>query len=625
MPRKWSDDASRLEALQQLVRRWLTAAGLDDGRAADLSNHENVVRSLPLATDDSWDLTLAAVVHLAPPYTLPSDLYGTFTDDIFNQVERLVAVSGTHRPVLSREQNSPRIQHPFDSRWSTYIFSRIALGLLAELDDLEYAIRLHESIVTLFLPYTTDQLSGIPLWLAPGLSRSRLQTLYERIGRHEAALQLLTPVPNEIGWTRTSTEQYEPVVRNFNGWLTLLVESGGVAETKRMFDLLYRLITTIDGIDQEEREELSECPPNTRQFWAWYYGWSLGQIVESKAHVKGSLIEELDTGEWDDGWHAGGLLVGSTPTSWQEFRRISWRLYSSADIEYRQVQSYSTLGATVGMPWGARQPSHLSAQSDLYWAMRVGFADAHLQRGQESEVTLRIIQDGIERLQTSVTSNSQHTLRIEHDMDQHWSDLERALPPTEEFWAEELQGLLGDSWQVLPHETKVRLIRARARRHEKEWDELRVALAQAVESLFQAIIEPQVRDVRGTDNLQIVVQGRDGPRRSYRSGHWHRIQLWGWGRVLETLTLGGDNEALGKAIAVAFPLCQFEAVRSLGSRLSVIGDLRGDASHHSNRSVDDRNRDADNLWSLVVGAPGAPGFIVRFCDGLGLLVPDGSA
>ena len=619
MPRKRSDDAGRLEALQQLVRLWLTTAGLDDGRAADLSDHENVVRSLPLATDDSWDLTLAAVVHLAPPHTLPSYLYGTFTDDIFNQVERLVAVSGTHRPVLSGEQNSPRIQHPFDSRWSTYIFSRIALGLLAELDDPENAIRLHESIVTLFLPYTTDQLSGIPLWLAPGLSRSRLQTLYERVGRHEEALQLLTPAPNEIGWDRTRSEHYEPVVRNFNGWLALLVESGGVTETKRMLDLLYRLIAKIDGIDQEDRDQLRECPLNTRQFWAWYYGWALGQIVGNKTHVQGSLIEELQSGEWDEGWHAAGLLAGSVPSSWQEWRRISLRLYNSAEIEYRQVQSYSQFGAMVGMPWGSRQPPHLSAQSDLYWAMRVGFADAHLKLGQESAVTAQDILAGIERLQTSVSSNAQHTLRIEHEMDQHWSDIERGLPPTEDFWEDVLNGLIGSTWQVLPHQTKSHLVQASARRHGKEWDEQRVALARAVESLFQEVIGPKVRDTSGTGIPELIVQRRGGSTGNYRAVNWHRIPLWGWARILETLRPGGDNEAMGDALAVGFPRYNPDALAGLCDELRLIGDLRGDASHHSNRSVDDRDRDADDLWSLVVGASGAPGFIARFCDGLGLV------
>ena len=608
------DDRERLEALQQMIETRLPASWMGEGRAAYLSNHENVLRDLPSATAQDWDLALATMVHLAPQYVPEHDLYGEFRLHILEHVKRLVAKTSANRPILNLSWNETRVQHPFDSYWSTYIFARVSMAVLAEQSDPEYAVQLYESISTLFPPFVSDEMTGVPFLLAQDLVRPRLAVLYERVGRCEDALSLLIPGPREIGGLPSSTEQFRPVLRNFNGWLDQLLQSVGVVETKRYLDLIYRLIQKVHGIDQEEREELRDCHPDTKQFWAWYYGWALGQLIGNKPHVRASLLEELDAGEWDDGWPAGGVIMGSNPDSWEVYRQWAFRLYQMADIEYSQTAAFPGFR----MPWGARQPPHLSAQSDLYWAMRVGFADAHLELGQETPLSLRDIAARLDHVQSVISSSALHTLRVEHGVDQIQADIQRGLPPTNEYWKQELEELFSDTWKILPEATKEHLVNASAKKYAQEWDGQRIALAQAIESLFLEVIEPRLRDLPEYRKLALKVPRGATGSRSYRPGHWHRVPLSAWAQILETSSVDGSNASFGSLLTSAFPGIK-GSLWGHSEELQRISKLRGDAPHHSSRSIDDHARDAEDLWNLVVDGIGRAGFISRFCKALGLV------
>ena len=608
------DDRERLEALQQMIETRLPASLMGEGRAAYLSNHENVLRDLPSATAQDWELAQATMVHLAPEYVPEHNLYGEFRSDILEHVQRLVAKTSANRPVLNLAWNESRVRHPFDPYWSTYIFARVSMAVLAEQSDPEYAVQLYESISTLFPPFVSDEITGVPFLLAPALVRPRLAVLYERVGRCEEALSLLIPGVRDIGGLPSSTEQFRPVLRNFNGWLDQLLQSVGVVETKRYLDLIYRLIQTVHGIDQEEREELRDCHPDTKQFWAWYYGWALGQLIGNKPDMRSSLLEELDAGEWDDGWPAGGVIMGSHPDSWEEYRQWALRLYQMADIEYSQTAAYPGFR----MHWGARQPPHLSAQSDLYWAMRVGFADAHLELGQETPLSLRDIAARLDHVQSVVSSSALHTLRVEHGVDQIQADIQRGLPPTNEYWKQELEELFSDTWKILPEATKEHLVNASAKKYAQDGGGQRIALAQAIESLFLELIEPRLRDLPEYRELLLKVPRGTMKPRSFGLGQWHLVQLSGWARILATAGADRLNASFGSLLRSVFPGIE-GSLWDHSKDLQRISELRGDASHHSSRSIDDHARDAEDLWNLVVDGIGRAGFITRFCKALGLV------
>ena len=200
-----------------------------------------------------------------------------------------------------------------------------------------------------------------------------------------------------------------------------------------------------------------------------------------------------------------------------------------------------------------RQPPHLSPQSDLYWAIRVGFADAHILNGEQRPASLGNIAEAVERVETIASVTARHVLRTEHEMDRHWEEVRKGLPPKEEYWREKLQRILNTVYEVLPEPTIQHLMKALDRGYANDPDSQRVAVGQAVESLFQELLEPRILENPPPKELILTVPQRSGQPREYSRGHWHMIQVSSWARILSTVAAGGENEDLGAALVKAFP------------------------------------------------------------------------
>ena len=178
---------------------------------------------------------------------------------------------------------------------------------------------------------------------------------------------------------------------------------------ERFLDLIYEWLDKAGDVDEEDREHLGDCPTATRQFWAWYYGNVLGRLLVARPSLRASLFDEIDAGEWENCWHIAGVLFETPPESWDEYRQQALKFYNTSDIEYRQQ------GTTH---WNVTQPPHFSAQSDLYWAMRVGFADAHSQISGERRVSLTDLVDKVDEIKTMASSTAIHMLRTERNTDE---------------------------------------------------------------------------------------------------------------------------------------------------------------------------------------------------------------
>ena len=360
------------------------------------------------------------------------------------------------------------------------------------------------------------------------------------------------------------------------------------------------------------------CPFDTRQYWAWYYGYALGQLLASRPFLRESLFDELEAEDWNEGWPAGGVLFDNPEDSWEEYRARCLRFYHSADIEYLE-RGGSPFGERLR--YAERQPPHLSPQSDLYWAIRVGFADAHLLNGLQRSAPLGNIAEAVERVETIAGVTARHVLRTEHEMDRHWEEVRKGLPPTQEYWREELQRILNTVYDVLPEPTIRHLIKASDRDYANDPDGQRVAIGQAVESLFQELLEPRILENPTPKELILTVPQRRGQPREYSRGHWHMIQVFGWAQILSTVGAGDKNEDFGAALIKAFPNLDLGAVADINQDLRAIAELRGDAPHHSRDSEQDKAKKAEELWSTVVGGVGYSGFLTRFCLAFGLIMP----
>ena len=201
---------------------------LDDERATYLSDYMNVLRDLPASNAENWDLAFATVTHIAYADGFLDEIIAEFKGGgALAHVERLEAETYSDRPVLQFRRDDPPVAYEPNPRWLTYIWSRIAIGVMVATDEPAHAISLYEDVTHLFSPYVDDRVLGRLSWFTPQFVRLRLQALYERVERFEDALHLSTPSANEIGWPRTGTEQYQTIARNLDGWMEQLGRTAG--------------------------------------------------------------------------------------------------------------------------------------------------------------------------------------------------------------------------------------------------------------------------------------------------------------------------------------------------------------------------------------------------------------
>ena len=347
----------------------------------------------------------------------------------------------------------------------------------------------------------------------------RLPVLYEKVGRFEDALRFTSVSFTHFGW---NAHPADVAIRRLDGWLDQLSESAGVAEVERCLDMIYEWLDAASEVDDEERHHIGECPTTTRQFWAWYYGRALGRLLVARPSLREYLLDEIEAGEWENCWHVAGVLFESLLDSWSKYRQRALKFYNSSDIEYRQQGP---------RPGGTILPPHLSAQSDLYWAMRVGFADAHSENPVDRRVSLAGIADSLERIETITSSSAQHALRTERNTDDLLEVVKDRVPPNHEYWYRLLQEELPGLMSRLPRATTDHLIDASRHRSAKEWDYCKVSLCKSVESLFVRMLVPAIQELPESKGLTLALPRGKRPARKRTPEEWDNIPMSGWVQI----------------------------------------------------------------------------------------------
>ena len=509
------------------------------------------------------------------------------------------------RPVPRVDPQEMFPNHRMTAREATYYYSRAALALLVSKGDPGQAIELFEELNSISVPRVRYLLPVGDYSLYLDRELDRLPVLYERVGRFEDALNF-TPVSfNGFG---RNAESWDVAIRRLESWVDQLSGSGGVSAVERCLDLIYEWLDGADDVDEAERGQIAECPTATRQFWAWYYGNALGRLIVARTSLRVSLLDEIEVGEWENCWHVAGVLFETPPESWDEYRQQALKFYNSSEIEYRPEGS---------MPLNATQPPHLSAQSDLYWAMRIGFADAHAENAGERRVSLAGIADSLERIETITSSTAQRVLRTERNTDNLLEDVENRVPPNHEYWYGRLQEEMPGLVRNLPRETVDYLIDASRHKFAKEWDFCSVALCKSVESLFFRILVPGIQALPESSELTLALpRGKQSPRKR-SSEEWDKIPMSGWVQILRTATERDINSPLRSVLPHAFPNSDSDDVVGLYGILARIAQLRGGSAHDSATPDEQKARGAQELWDLVVGSNGR-GFLAKFYSALGL-------
>ena len=591
----------------------LTRAGIEEERAVYLCDYNNVVQDLGNPSPDEWALVRAAMLHITLSEDLRSEhnrwlgqqIFGSFEKEAQYHLYDLVLETRRDRPDPQFDPQEMFPNHRMTAREATYYYSRAALAVLASKEDPNQAIVLLEDLHTIFAPQVRYRLPGENYPLHSDWVLGRLPVLYETVGRYEDALNI-TPISfNGFG---RNAESWDIAIRRLDGWLNQLSGSGGVSAVERCLDMIYEWLDGAGEVDEEERDHIGECPTATRQFWAWYYGNALGRLLVARPSLRASLLDETEAGEWENCWHVAGVLFEALPESWEEYHQRALKFYNTSDIEYHRQGS---------VPWNGTQPPHLSAQSDLYWAMRIGFADAHSQNGGQRRVSLAGIADSLERIETITSGTAQRVLRTERNTDNLLEDLKDRVPPNHEYWygqlLEELPGLMSG----LPRATVDHLIDASRHKFLKEWDYCKVSLCKSVESLLLRILVPRVQAIPESGKLNLALpRGKQSPRKR-SSEEWDEIPMSGWVQILRTAKENDINSALRSTLPQVFPKIDLDAVVNLNVELATIARLRGGSAHDSGTAKDRKASDAEELWDLVVGSNGG-GFLAKFYSALGL-------
>ena len=602
-----------LESHQHRVSRDLSWAGIGEERAVYLSDHNNVVRDLADCSPEDWTLVRAARHHIAGSEILGrrysswlgGEIRATFEREAHYHLLDLVHETRSDRPVLQPDPQDEFPDHRLTAREATYYHSRAALALLVSRDDPNRAIALLEELRSILQPRIHFLLPGSDRSLWAQQELGRLPTLYERVERFEDALNV-TPISfNHVG---SETPTCDLACRRLEGWLNQLSRSGGVSAVERCLDMIYGWLDRAGTVDEEERDHVGECSTATRQFWAWYYGNALGRLLVARPSLRTSLLDEIEAGEWDNCWHVAGVLFETVPHSWDKYRTRALKFYNASEIEYPRHGP---------RPWNAAQPPHLSAQSDLYWAMRIGFADAHAVNAKDRKGSLDGITDALERIETITSGTARHVLRAERNIDNLMDAVNDRVMPSHEYWYGLLREDLPDFISRLPRPTVEHLIDAYRHRSAMEWDYCKVSLCKSVESLFVRIFVPGIQALPESSNLTIALpRGKRAPRKR-SSEEWHKISMSGWVQVLRTAKDGGINAPLREFLPHAFPDIDLDSAINLHAALENIAQLRGGAAHDSNTADGPKVRDAEELWDLVMGG-GSAGFLAQFCSALGL-------
>ena len=593
----------------------LTWAGIEEERAVYLGDYTNVVRDLADSSPEDWDLVRAAMLHIAHSEGLchehnrwlGQEILDTFEQEAQHHLYCLTLDTLRDRPTPKPDPQEMFPNHDLTHREATYYHSRAALAVLVSKDDPHQAIELFEVLNTIFAPRICYCLPGGGYSLYLDRVLDRLPDLYERVGRFEDALNF-TPISfDHLGRDVSSCNV---AIRRLEGWLGQLSGSGGVSAVERFLDLTYEWLDKASEVDEEERDHIGDCPRVTRQFWAWYYGNALGRLMVARLSLRASLLDEIEAGEWENCWHVAGVLFEAPPESWDEYRQRALKFYNSSEIEHNQQGS---------IPWNSTQPPHLSAQSDLFWAMRVGFADAHSETAVDRRESSAGIAESLEQINTITSSMAQHVLRTERNTDNLLEDVKNRVPPNHEYWYGLLQKELPGLVNRLSRATVDHLIDASRHRSAKEWDYCKVSLCKSVESLFLQILVPRIQALPESSELTLALpRGKRSPRK-HTQKDWGNISLSNWSQILSTSTEGGMNGALRLALPRAFSNIDLHSLVNLNVELATIAQLRGSSAHDSRTAEDQKLIEAEELWGIVVGSNG-DGFLDKFYAALGLTV-----
>jgi len=380
----------------------------------------------------------------------------------------------------------------------------------------------------------------------------------------------------------------------------------------------------------------SESNPDSAQFLAWKFG----QIVASYAlrdqewrdnlFCEGEFVIESKPTRiwpWTDIWSSSGrlvpLVVGSLLSDYEKDR--DWKL-----LREHYLQMWSGSYTSWGKPL-----SEVCPEDDLYWAMRIGFADRMLREGQ-SNVLIRFAEEALERKQSiepppdvlaDISALKERLAELEDErskdrqrLDEKLDKLFQALPPTTPKIRSRLQQHLGGVAAVMHSDVLMHCVQAEQYYENGTMQAPAiVSFAKAVEaSLNHCLVNSLIDYVKKHEQKYMTIcfpPPRGAKKKSIYA--LSKLSLAEWADILYMLSVprGKSLSDLGiwelmKFMEEHLGGKRLPDFRPLSEPLHKIQQYRNRAAHYST-GWEEPQQDLEVTRSLVLGTGGQTPVIVE--------------
>ncbi|MFA4835686.1 MAG: hypothetical protein WC749_06425 [Dehalococcoidia bacterium] len=374
----------------------------------------------------------------------------------------------------------------------------------------------------------------------------------------------------------------------------------------------------------EEIDSSASLPSDCEEASAQFLAWKLGQIVaKSCLHHRWSsdpfrVFKEFLDSPWVD-W--------DYPDKHENFRRsliLALGLFSESKgtphwPEAREIYVSMWKNSYAGTCHGLH-PCEIGPDSDIYWAMRIGFADKMIEeKPSQSLITTKY------ELETPITDTADMRLQLMKSQQDSIRAILDRLPPTNREIRQGLEHQLRNTWKKLPSKVFSKLVKAeKFFRTEVDDDEAVVCYAKTVEAVFfEYFVQPlksylQERNRHGISLCFPPPRGREHKKLTTLSSS--RPSLSEWGVILKmlleskVLTDLGTKE-LRDFLREHFGMERLPDLRPLCDSIQKVQGYRGGSAHY--REAESRyENELDELKEmrklvLGIGQPSVIALIVQ--------------
>jgi len=372
----------------------------------------------------------------------------------------------------------------------------------------------------------------------------------------------------------------------FNGWYDLLFSAANLLSVCRHADT--------SGADPRD------CETGSAQFLAY----KLGQLAATFAMSKADSWERFvaDCGLTSD----DELVVDSLMCEYEP--RRDWQ-----KVRDRYIQRWQRTPASEGA-----SPDEIGPHMDLYWAMRIGFADKMIESAQALEplqppaAEVSVVQD-VQAIRDIVSSIALRQLKQEQE-------LEQRLPPRGRQLHSFLSQCMGDVWPSLPSKVVDALTKAENYyKTQVNDDDAKVWFVKALEAaLYDCFLSP-LADFMRQDSCKQIDLPLPPPRDRMAAKALRRLPLSAWADVFDRLAppppkgvsalrAGGLSRFLDEHIGPRWP-----DFAPLAQSLRDVQEFRGGSAHYqlAETRVDKESWELEEVRKLVLGTAGSPSVIVQ--------------